>query len=268
MFKALSNILGKLMTTHVELHASEICPECGSQLARETGDTNGVWLCPNPDCPPQVLKRVALWASPEAMDIRGCDAAMVAQLVQRGLVRDAAEFYRLRFTEIASLDGMDEARTRALWDAISASKQREAWRMLFGLGIPNIGAAEAQMLGRHFTSLEELFAAGRERLATLEGVTEVMARSLTHWYGDPVNRKLMQRLAKAGSADVALDPPSPAVGFVHRDLGDEVVLAISRGDAPVDFPGVLHRKEILRGDSLDVIAGRREGRGRSDARRG
>ncbi len=200
MFKALGNILGKLMTTHVELHASETCPDCGSQLARDAGDSqlNAIWHCPNPDCPPQVLKRVALWASPEAMDICGCDAALVTQLVQRGLVRDAAEFYRLRYAEIASLDGMDEARTRALWDAIAASKKRDAWRVLFGLAIPNLGAAEAQALCKHFASLDELFAIGRERLATLEGVTDVLARSLTHWYGDPVNRKLVQRLAKAG----------------------------------------------------------------------
>ena len=184
----------------MELHASETCPDCGSQLARDAGDNqlNAIWHCPNPDCPPQVLKRVALWASPEAMDIQGCDAALVAQLVQRGLVRDAAEFYRLRYTEIASLEGMNDTTTRALWDAVVASKQREAWRVLFGLGIPNIGAAEAQMLCRHFATLQELFAMGRERLATLAGVNEAVARSLTHWYGDPVNRKLVQRLAKAG----------------------------------------------------------------------
>lgn len=219
MIKALSTIFAKLVASHVELHSSETCPDCGSQLARDAdgwgerpheplGAEDGspgvlphqpsVWHCPNPDCPPQVLKRVALWASPEAMDIQGCDAALVAQLVNRGLVRDAAEFYRLKFTEIASLSGMDEAKTRALWDAITASKRREAWRVLFGLGIPNIGAMEAQALCKHFASLEDLFAMGRERLLKLEGVTELMARSVMHWIGDPVNRKLVRRLAKAG----------------------------------------------------------------------
>lgn len=220
MFKTLGKMFGKLVASHVELHASETCPECGSQLAREAdgwGDrprellreseegSPGVslhqsdgWHCPNPDCPPQVLKRVALWASPEAMDIQGCDAALVAQLVNRGLVRDAAEFYRLKYSEIASLEGIDETKSRALWDAIAASKQRKAWRVLFGLAIPNIGAAEAQTLCKHFVSLEDLFAMGRERLLRLDGVTEVMARSVTHWYGDPVNRKLVKRLEKAG----------------------------------------------------------------------
>jgi DNA ligase (NAD+) len=198
MLKSLGKILAKLAGSPVELHATETCPHCGSQLARETATAETAWHCPNPDCPPQVLKRVALWASPEAMDIHGCDATVVTQLVQRGLVRDAAEFYRLRFTEIASLEGMNEARTRRLWDAIAASKQREPWRVLFGLGIPNIGAAEAQALGKHFVSLEDLFLMSRERLVKLENVTEAMARSLTHWLGDPVNRKLLRRLAKAG----------------------------------------------------------------------
>ena len=91
-----------------------------------------------------MLKRVALWASPEAVDIAGCDAALVAQLVQCGLVRDTAEFYRLKRAEIVLLEGVDETKSRLLWDAIKASKQREAWRVLFGLHIPNIGAAEAR----------------------------------------------------------------------------------------------------------------------------
>jgi len=220
MLNKLGKIFGKLVASHVELHDSKTCPECGSQLARsvdQSGERSreprgefkngspGVsphqsvgWQCPNPDCPPQVLRRVALWASPEAMDIKGCDTALVTQLVQRGLVRDAAEFYRLRFMEIASLEGMDEIKTRALWDAIAASKQRETWRVLFGLDIPNIGAAEAQTLCKHFASLEDLFAVGRERLGKLDDVPEVVAHSLTHWYGDPVNRKLVRRLAKAG----------------------------------------------------------------------
>lgn len=198
MFKKLGNFLGTFRPTPVDLHPSATCPECGSTLAREPGAANNVWLCPNPDCPPQVLKRVGLWASPEAMDIAGCDAALVTQLVQRGLVRDAADFYRLKLAEIAALQGMSKESGQKLFDAITASMKREAWRALFGLGIPNIGATEAQRLCKHFAALDALFATGMERLMKLEGVSEVMARSLTHWYGDPVNRKLVGRLAKAG----------------------------------------------------------------------
>jgi len=220
MLKVLGRIFGKLAASHVELHASETCSECGSQLARNVegwgerprepldvsqDSSPGVsphqaaaWSCPNPDCPPQVLKRVALWASPEAMDIQGCDAAIVTQLVNRGLVRDAAEFYRLKLTEIAALDGMTKDRAQQVFDAITASMKRETWRVLVGLGIPNIGAVEAQALCKHFRSWDALFAAGRERLMKLDGVTECTARNLTHWYGDPVNRKVVTRLEKIG----------------------------------------------------------------------
>lgn len=220
MLNKLGKLLGKLIASPVELHPSRTCPECGSQLAREAkgwgertrepapstpAGSPGVsphqpanWQCPNPDCPPQVLKRVALWVSPEAMDLQCCDTTLVAQLVNRGLVRDAADFYRLKVAEITALEGMTTDRAKQVFDAITASLKREAWRVLYGLGIPNIGTVEAQALCKHFPTLDALFAAGRERLAKLDGVTETAARSLTHWYGDPVNRKIVKRLEKAG----------------------------------------------------------------------
>ena len=221
MFRTLRNLFTGLMASHVQLHESETCRDCGSKLAQDAdgwgespreprvvsseggspGDSPhqpAVWHCPNPDCPPQLLRRVALWASAEAMDIEGCDAALVAQLVRTGLVHDAAEFYSLKVSEIASLDGMDLARARVLWDAIDASRKRDAWRVLVGLGIPGIGAAEAKVFCAHVKSLEDLFAMGRERLVRYDGVTDEMARNLTRWYSDSTNRGVIRRLDKAG----------------------------------------------------------------------
>ena len=197
MIKSLGRLFGRPSGSHVELHDSKTCPHCSSQLARES-ETTSDWRCPNPDCPPQLLKRLALWASPEAMDIQGCDEAVISQLVQRGLVHDAAEFYRLKLSELAALDGMTKDRAQQIFDSITVSMKRDAWRMLYGLGIPNIGAEEARTLCQHFASMETSFAVGRERLAKLDGVTEVVARSLTHWYSDSVNRKLVRRLEKIG----------------------------------------------------------------------
>ena len=197
MIRSLGKVFARLSGSHLELHDSKICPDCGSQLAREI-EVASDWHCPNPDCPPQILKRVTLWASSEAMDIQGCDAAVITQLVHQGLVRDGAEFYRLRLGELAALEGVTKDRAQQIFDSITASMKREAWRLLFGLGIPNIGAPEAQVICKHFASLDALFAMGRERLAKLDGVTEVVARSLTHWYGDPINRKLIRRLEKIG----------------------------------------------------------------------
>lgn len=197
MIKMLGRIFGKAPDSDLEVHESKTCPECGSQLVRQP-ELVSDWHCPNPDCPPRVLKRVLLWASPAAMDIEGCDEAVVKQLVQRGLVHDAAEFYRLKLGEIAALEGVTKDRAQQIFDSITASMKREAWRTLFGLGIPNIGLAEAEALCKHFASLDALFVSGRERLARLDGITETMARSVTHWYGDPVNRKLVRRLGKSG----------------------------------------------------------------------
>ena len=132
------------------------------------------------------------------MNIVGGDEKLVALMVRQGLVRDVAELYRLRVKELAALPGMDKDSAQKFFDTITASMKREAWRVLFGLNIPNIGAAEAQSLCQQFATLDALLATGRERLMKSAGVTEAMAHSLTHWQGDPVNRKLVRRLEKAG----------------------------------------------------------------------
>jgi DNA ligase (NAD+) len=218
--KMFGRLTGKSSLSPMLLHASDTCPECGSQLARDAdgggerpreplaaiqSGSPGVlphhpteWCCPNPDCPAQVRRGLVHWCSPVAMDIAGGDEKLVALLVGRGLVRDVAELYRLRLKELAALPGLDQDSAQKFFDAITASMKREAWRVLFGLSIPKLGAAEAQLLCQHFATLDALFATGRERLMKLTGVTEIMARSLTHWSGDPVNRKLIRRLEKAG----------------------------------------------------------------------
>jgi len=220
MIKALSKLLVKLVASHVELHDSATCPECGSQLARDAegwgerpreprGEAKdgspGVsphqpapWHCPNPDCPPQVLHRLELWASPEVMAFQGCDAAVVAQLVQRGLVRDAADYYSLQAEDVTALAGMDAVGAQALVASIAASRQREAWRVLTGLGIPQLGAPEARRLCQHFPSLEALFAASYGQLRQLPDVPEPVIRRLQLWHADRVNRRLLRRLKQAG----------------------------------------------------------------------
>lgn len=177
-----------------EFHPSDKCPECGTPLLR----AEQTWICSNPDCPIQVRHRLMHWCAPEAMGIAGGDVTLVTRLVDRGLARDVAELYRIKVAELAALPGMDMDSARKFFEALTASMKREAWRVLFGLDIPNLGAAEARLLCQHFATIDDLFAVGRERLMKLPGVTEIMARSLTHWSGDPVNRKLIRRLEKAG----------------------------------------------------------------------
>ena len=156
------------------------------------------WACPNQDCPARIRERIAHWCSPEALDIAGVDTALIATLVGKGLTYDVAEIYRLKLKEIAALEGMSPEAAQQLFDGITASMKRDGWRLLFGLGIPLVGAAEAQALGRGFPSVDAVFAAGAPRLMREGGVNEVVAESIVRWYGDSVNRRLMKRLEKAG----------------------------------------------------------------------
>jgi DNA ligase (NAD+) len=179
-------------------HPSQTCPECGSKLFAEAGGAEPVWLCPNPDCPAQVRRGLVHWCSEEVMDIAGGDAVLVAKLVGKGLARDVAELYRIKVAELAALEGMDKDSAQKFFDAVTASMKRDAWRLLFGLNIPLVGAAEAQALGKGFPTVDAVFAAGVPRLMQDGGVSEAVAQSIVRWHSDNVNRKLVKRLDKLG----------------------------------------------------------------------
>lgn len=179
-------------------HSTQTCPECGSNLCAEARGAEQVWHCPNPDCPAQVRRGLVHWCSPEVMDIAGGDAALVAKLVGKGLARDVAEFYRIKVTELAALPGMDKGAAQKFFDAITASMKRDAWRVLFGLNIPLVGATEARALGKGFLTVDAVFAAGVPRLMKDAGMSEVVAQSIVRWHSDSVNRKLVKRLFKLG----------------------------------------------------------------------
>jgi DNA ligase (NAD+) len=179
-----------------------ICPECGSKVSRTAGivedDEGVVWRCLNPDCPAQVRGRIEHWCARGAMDIEGGGEVLVRQLVQSGLVGNVADLYRLKLPEVAGLERMGEKSARNFLDGVAASKQRDLWRLLFGLGILHVGAGVAKALGRGFATLDDVFAAGVDQLTECEDVGEVIAQSVVQWHGDPQNQKLIERLRKAG----------------------------------------------------------------------
>jgi DNA ligase (NAD+) len=177
------------------------CPECGAGTAKETGgdDTAGaIWRCVNPDCPARVRGRIGHWCSRGAMDIDGGGEVMAAQLVQSGLVRDIAGLYDLRLEPLATLERMGEKSAGNFLAALAASKTRDLWRLLFGLGILHLGAGGARALGRHFATLDDVLAAGEEQLTAVDGIGGVIARSLVRWRGEPQNQMLIERLRSAG----------------------------------------------------------------------
>jgi DNA ligase (NAD+) len=196
-------------------HFPRECPECGSKVSKGAvvEEEGADWRCVNPDCPAQVRGRIEHWCARGAMDIEGGGEVLAAQLVKIGLVRDVAELYKLTLDELANLERMGEKSAKNFLDGIQASKQRDMWRVLFGLGIFHVGAGVAKSLGRAFTDLDEVFATSPARLAEVDDIGGVIAQSLTQWHEDPRNRDLVARLKEAGvNFKSALHNPAAALG--------------------------------------------------------
>jgi DNA ligase (NAD+) len=180
-------------------HFPKECPECGSKISKgKVEDEAADWRCTNPDCPAQVRGRLEHWCARGAMDIEGVGEVLAAQLVKSGLVHDVAELYKLKLDELANLERMGEKSAQNFLDGIESSKQRDAWRLIFGLGIFHVGAGVAKALARAFPTVDDVFAASVGQLAEVEDVGEVIAESVTQWYGDSRNRDLIKRLRQAG----------------------------------------------------------------------
>ena len=193
------------------------CPECGSKVARAEGAAEGdegvVWRCVNPDCPAQVRGRLEHWCARGAMDIEGGGEVLVSQLVSSGLAQDVADLYQLTLAELTGLERMGEKSAQNFLDGVTASRRRDLWRLLFGLGILHVGAGVAKALGKSFATLDDLFAASEPQLTEIDDVGGVIARSLVQWRGDARNRKLIERLRKAElNFNSALYRPEAALG--------------------------------------------------------
>ncbi|MGB8369989.1 MAG: NAD-dependent DNA ligase LigA [Limisphaerales bacterium] len=177
------------------------CPECNSKVAKEIGgdeEEGAIWRCVNPDCPAQVRGRLEHWCSRGAMDVEGGGEVLAALLVKNNLVRDVADLYELKLEAVVALERMGEKSAKNFLDALAASKARDLWRLLFGLGILHVGAGVAKSLARHFPTLDDIFAASAEQLTEAEDIGEVIAQSLVNWHSDARNQKLIERLRAAG----------------------------------------------------------------------
>jgi DNA ligase (NAD+) len=194
-------VLTKRTGKEVSFRFPQTCPECGSKVSRGSagsGEDGSVWRCPNPDCPAQVRGRMEHWCGRGAMDIEGGGGVLVRQLVGAELVHDVADLYSLKLSQVAGLERMGEKSAQNFLDGIEQSKKRDMWRVIYGLGILHVGSGVAKALGRCFATVEEVFFASVEQLVQCEDVGEVIAYSITQWYGDERNRKLLERLERAG----------------------------------------------------------------------
>jgi DNA ligase (NAD+) len=186
------------------------CPACGTAVHRPEGEA--VARCPNLACPAQVRERLIHFASRDAMDIDGLGEKLIGQLLDRGLVRDPADLYRLTQDDLLTLDRMGERLAQNLLDAIARSRTTTLARLLFALGIRHVGQHIAELLAAHFRTLEALMAASFEDVRDVPGVGPTIAESVVAFFREPVNRRLVERLLAAGVRPAATAAALPTDG--------------------------------------------------------
>ena len=177
-------------------HLPDKCPVCGAAVLR---DPDGAAIrCTGAECPAQLLRNMIHFASRDAMDIDGVGPAVLQQLIESGLVSNPADLYDLRAEQLEGLDRMGKKSAQNAVDAIARSKENDLWRLIFALGIRQVGAKAAKILATHFGSMDGLRRATAEELTEIDDVGAVTADYITRWMQSDQAADLLARLQKAG----------------------------------------------------------------------
>lgn len=177
-------------------HLPETCPVCGAPVER---DPDGAAIrCTGAECPAQLLRNLIHFASRDAMDIDGVGPAVMRQLIESGLVSNPADLYDLRAEQLSDLERMGAKSAQNAVDAIAKSKENDLWRLIFALGIRQVGAKAAKILAAHFGSMEALRRAAAEELTQIDDVGAVTADYIIRWMSSDQAVDLLERLKAAG----------------------------------------------------------------------
>ena len=172
------------------------CPSCQSELLHFEDEV--ALRCINPLCPAQIKEGLNHFASRDAMNITGLGPAVVEKLFAAQLVEDVAGIYRLTVEDLLTLEGFKEKSAEKLYEAIQASKENSAEKLLFGLGIRHVGSKVSQILLQEFHDLDQLATADPERIASIDSLGMVVAESLKHYFAQEGSKRLLQELKEAG----------------------------------------------------------------------
>jgi DNA ligase (NAD+) len=174
----------------------ERCPECGGEVYRPEGEA--VRRCVSQTCPAKLKGTLLHWAGRKAMNIDGLGEKIVDQLVEKGMVRDVSDLYRLKASELEELERMGRKSSETLIREIDDSRKLDFARFLFGLGIRHVGERTAQLLAEHFGSMDDLMSAPREELEQVHEVGPEIAEGVLRFFHEPQNRELIARLRDYG----------------------------------------------------------------------
>ena len=199
-----------------EFKMPEKCPVCGMRVHRAEGEV--AYRCVNVSCPARRRESFLHFAGRHAMNIDGLGEKVVDQLLEKDLMKDFADLYKLDLDEVAALERMGEKSAQNLLDEIAASKKNSLARLIYAIGIPFVGERTAQLLSEHFGSMDKVAAATEEELVEVSEVGPKIAEGVREFFSESANRKLIERLRAVG---VNMKEARPRVeGYAIR--GDDV----------------------------------------------
>jgi DNA ligase (NAD+) len=188
------------------------CPSCASTVVREEGEA--AVYCVNAACPAQLVRNIEHFVGRGTMDIVGFGTRLAAQLVEAGLIRDIADIYGLKEHRdtLLAMEGFAEKKVDNLLAAIEASKDRPLARLLFALGIHHVGSVVAQLLARHFQSIDAVMNAGVDDVRAIPGLGPQIAESVVDFFANTRNRQVVARLQQAGVRTADAEAAAPHQG--------------------------------------------------------
>ncbi len=198
------------------------CPECGTPLVRFEGEA--AHYCPNETaCPPQIKGKIEHFISRRAMNIDGLGPETVDMFYRLGLIKDAADLYRLTVDDIKDLDRMGQKSAENIVNGIAASRSVPFERVLFALGIRFVGETVAKKIARSFKSIDEVEQATLETLVNIDEIGEKIAQSIVSYFANPLNRSLVDRLKEAGLQFSRSE--EDLSGYTDKLVGQSIVIS-------------------------------------------
>ncbi len=177
-------------------HLPAVCPVCGAKVER---DEEGAFLrCTGAECPAQLSRNISHFVSRDAMDIDGLGSAIVDTLIEKGLIKSPADIYYLTLDEMSSLWQKGDTAAKKLLSAIDNSKHQDVSRLIYALGIRQVGAKTGKVLASHFGNLDRLMAASVEELTEVSDVGRITAENIAAWFHQPQSKHMVERLRAAG----------------------------------------------------------------------
>lgn len=207
----------------VPYYLPENCPVCGAPVARD--EDGAAVRCTGAECPAQLHRTITHFASRDAMDIEGLGPAVLAQLIDSGLITSSADLYYLKAEDLARLDRMGEKSAANAIAAIDASRSRGLERLLYALGIRQVGQKAGKVLASHFKTFDAFAAATEEELTAIDDVGGITAAYIRKWLDDPQSQHLIARLKEAG---VSVDAAQQSAGEQFKGMTFVLTGALER----------------------------------------